>query len=155
MTDHDPLRLYDLDRDIFVFGSRCRQAHAMSVASVRPAGNRICEWCCGNPSVPTIAPNALVRARHGKLFVVMRSTPACMPTPDRRCLLMNLNPTEPWTFLLLTSIHVAIGGGGCLFRTAPVLTRAQVRRVPVPPIMRAVRLLVVAVVLFRLVKEFC
>src|SRR5260370_40781282 len=78
-----------------------------------------------------------------------------MPTPDRRCLLMNLNPTEPWTFLLLTSIHVAIGGGGCLFRTAPVLTRAQVRRVPVPPIMRAVRLLVAAVVLLRLLKKLC
>src|SRR5262245_47097467 len=50
-------------------------------------------------------------------------------------------------------LHVAIGGGGCLLRTAAVLTRAQVWRVPVPPVVLAVRLLVVVVVLRRLVEE--
>src|ERR1044071_5310678 len=51
--------------------------------------------------------------------------------------------------------HVAVGGGACLLRTAAVLTRAQVGRVPVPPVMLGMRLLVVAVMLFRLVEEFC
>ena len=50
-------------------------------------------------------------------------------------------------------LHVAVGGGGGLLRTAAVLTRAQVGRVPVPPVMLGVRLLVVAVVLLRLVEE--
>ena len=55
----------------------------------------------------------------------------------------------------LSLLHVAVGGGCRFLRTTPVLTRAQIGRVPIPPIMRAVRLLVVAVVLLRLVKEFC
>jgi len=46
-------------------------------------------------------------------------------------------------------LHVAVGGGGCLLRTAAVLTRAQVRRVPVPPVVLSVRLLVVVVVMPR------
>ena len=50
---------------------------------------------------------------------------------------------------------VAVGGGGGFLRVAPVLTRAQVGRLPIPPIMRAVRLLVVAVVLLRLTKKLC
>src|SRR5215207_698125 len=52
-------------------------------------------------------------------------------------------------------LHVAVGGGGGLLRTAAVLTRAQVGRVPVPPVVLGVRPLVVAVVLFRLVEELC
>lgn len=48
--------------------------------------------------------------------------------------------------------HVAVGGGGGLLWTAAVLTGAQVRRVPVPPLMCGVRRLVVAVVLRRLVE---
>src|SRR4029453_9385827 len=113
------------------------------------------EWCSENPSVPTIARNVPARETHEPHARVMRSARGRAPTPDRRCLLLNLNPTEPWIFLLLTSIHVAIGGGGRLFRTAAVLTRAQIGRVPVPPVMRAVRLLVVAVMLFRLAEELC
>src|SRR4029453_11203794 len=113
------------------------------------------EWCSENPSVPTIARNVPARETHERHARVMRSARARAPTPDRWCLLLNLSPTEPWTFLLLTSSHVAIGGGGCLFRTAAVLTRAQIGRVPVPPVMRAVRLLVVTVMLFRLAEELC
>src|SRR5215208_5678295 len=52
-------------------------------------------------------------------------------------------------------LHVAIGGGGCLLWIAAALTRAQIGRVPVPPVMLGVRLLEVAVVLFRLVEEPC
>src|SRR6478609_3949306 len=55
----------------------------------------------------------------------------------------------------LSSLHVAVGGGRRFLRTAPILTRAQVGRVPIPPIMRAVRLLVLAVVLLRFVKKLC
>src|ERR1700678_1892645 len=50
-------------------------------------------------------------------------------------------------------LHVAVGGGGCLPRTASVLTRAQVGRVPVPPVVLGVRLLVVTVVLRRLAEK--
>src|SRR5262245_24982426 len=50
-------------------------------------------------------------------------------------------------------LHVAVGGCGCLLRTAAVLTRAQVGRVPVPPVVLSVRLLVVVVVLRRLAEE--
>jgi hypothetical protein len=39
-------------------------------------------------------------------------------------------------------LHVVSGGGGRLVRTFAVLTRAQVGRVPVPPVMFRVRLLV-------------
>ncbi len=49
--------------------------------------------------------------------------------------------------------HVTIGGGGCLFRTAAVLTRVQVRHVPIPPMMLAVGLLVLAVVFLRLAQD--
>src|SRR6266550_4037220 len=55
----------------------------------------------------------------------------------------------------LSLLHVAGGGGSRFVWTAPVLTRAQVGRVPIPPIMRAVRLLVVAVVLLCLTKKLC
>src|ERR1700722_4603032 len=50
-------------------------------------------------------------------------------------------------------LHVAVGGGGGLPRTATVLTRAQVGRVPVPPVVLGVRLLVVVVVLRRLAEK--
>src|SRR4029453_3130713 len=52
-------------------------------------------------------------------------------------------------------LHVAVGGGCCLLRTAAVLTRAQVGRVPVPPVVLGVRLLVSVVVLRRLAEELC
>ena len=55
----------------------------------------------------------------------------------------------------LSLLHVAVGGGRRFLRTTPVLTRAQVGRVPIPPIMRAVRLLILAVVLLRFVKKLC
>src|SRR4029077_9896147 len=51
-------------------------------------------------------------------------------------------------------LHVAVGGGCCFVRTLAIETRAQVRRVPLPPIVFAMRLLVVAVMLLRFVKEF-
>src|SRR4029077_4161454 len=51
-------------------------------------------------------------------------------------------------------LHVAVGGGRSFLRSLAVQARAQVGRVPVPPIMFAVRLLVVAVMLLRFVKEF-
>ena len=50
--------------------------------------------------------------------------------------------------------HVAVGGGGSFLRTLAVQARAQVRRVPVPPIVFAVRLLELSVMLLCFVKEF-
>src|SRR5262249_18259967 len=52
-------------------------------------------------------------------------------------------------------LHVAVGSCGCLLRTAAVLTRAQVGRVPVPPVVRSVRLLIVVVVLRCFAEELC
>jgi hypothetical protein len=52
-------------------------------------------------------------------------------------------------------LHVAIGSGGGLLRTATVLTRVQVRRVPIPPVMFGVRLLVLTVVFLRIAEELC
>src|SRR5512132_1102086 len=52
-------------------------------------------------------------------------------------------------------LHVAIGGGCCLLWIAAALTRAQIGRVPVPPVMLGVRLLEAVVVLCRLVEEPC
>ena len=50
-------------------------------------------------------------------------------------------------------VHVAIGGGGCVHRTAAVLTRIQVGRIPVPPMVPGVRFLVFAMVLLCLVQQ--
>ena len=52
-------------------------------------------------------------------------------------------------------LHVASGGGGRLVRTYAILTRTQVRRIPIPPVMLGVRLLVLTVVILRFAKEFC
>ena len=53
-------------------------------------------------------------------------------------------------------LHVAIGGGGCLlWIAAAALTRAQIGRVPVPPVMLDVRLLEVAMVFCSLTEEIC
>ena len=43
-------------------------------------------------------------------------------------------------------VHVAIGGGGGFLGRAAVLTRAQIGRVPIPPIMLGVRYFVLMVV---------
>src|SRR5215831_15553538 len=51
-------------------------------------------------------------------------------------------------------LHVAVGGGGGLWPAA-VLTRAQVGRVPVPPVVLGVRPLEVVVALRRLAEEIC
>jgi hypothetical protein len=51
--------------------------------------------------------------------------------------------------------HVIVGGVGGLRRTAAVLTRIHVRRIPVPPVMFGVRLLVLVVVLRCLSEELC
>ena len=50
-------------------------------------------------------------------------------------------------------IHVTIRGGGCFLRAAAVLTRIQVGRIPVPPVMLGVRYLVMVVVQSRLMEE--
>ena len=52
-------------------------------------------------------------------------------------------------------LHVAIGSGDSFLRTAAVLTRVQIRRVPIPPVMRGVRFLVLTVVSLCLAKELC
>src|SRR5215213_1786009 len=51
-------------------------------------------------------------------------------------------------------LHVTVGGCRRLLRTASLLTRAQVGRVPVRPLVLGVRLLEAAVVLRRLAEEF-
>ncbi len=51
--------------------------------------------------------------------------------------------------------HIAVGGRGGFLRTAAVLTRVQIRRVPIPPVMRGVRLLVLTVVFLCLAEELC
>src|SRR4029077_7500127 len=50
-------------------------------------------------------------------------------------------------------LHVMIGSSSSFLRTFTVETRAQVRRVPLPPIMFFVRLLVVAVMLLRFAEQ--
>src|SRR5436190_2095279 len=50
-------------------------------------------------------------------------------------------------------VHVAISGCRRLFRTAATLTRVQIRRVPIPPVMLGVRYLVVMVMLSRFVEK--
>jgi hypothetical protein len=52
-------------------------------------------------------------------------------------------------------LHVSIGGGRGFLRTLAVLTRAQVRRVPIPPMMLAVRFLVGAMMLLSFPQNFC
>src|SRR3712207_7264184 len=49
--------------------------------------------------------------------------------------------------------HIAVGSCCCLLRTSAVLTRAQVGRVPVPPVVLGVGLLVVVVVLRCLAQD--
>src|SRR5438094_8030913 len=44
-------------------------------------------------------------------------------------------------------VHVAVSGGDCLRPTATILTRTQIWRVPVPPVIFGVRLFVVIVLL--------
>src|SRR3954467_464674 len=50
-------------------------------------------------------------------------------------------------------VHVAISGGCCFLRSAAILTRAEIGRVPIPPVMLGVRYLVVMVVLSRFVEK--
>src|SRR5262249_30046675 len=52
-------------------------------------------------------------------------------------------------------LHVTVAGGRRLLQTAAVLTRVQVGRVPVPPVVLGVRLLVAVVLLRRLAEELC
>ena len=56
---------------------------------------------------------------------------------------------------MMDLVHVTVSSGDCVRRTASVLTRAQVGRVPVPPVMFGVRLLVMVVVLRRFAEELC
>jgi hypothetical protein len=50
-------------------------------------------------------------------------------------------------------LHVAVGDGAGLVRATAVLTRTQVGRIPVLPVVLGVRLLIVVVVLRRLAEE--
>ena len=50
-------------------------------------------------------------------------------------------------------LHVAVCGGAGLLRTAAVLTRAQIGRVPVPPVVLGVRLLIEVMMLPCLAEE--
>jgi len=50
-------------------------------------------------------------------------------------------------------VHVTVGSGRCFRRIVAVPTRAQVRRVPIPPMMFGVRLLVMVVVLRRFMQK--
>ena len=52
-------------------------------------------------------------------------------------------------------VHVAVGSDGCFRRIVAVLTCAQVRRVPIPPMMFGVRLFISIVMLRRFPKKFC
>jgi hypothetical protein len=52
-------------------------------------------------------------------------------------------------------LHVTGGGGCCLLRTAAALSRAEVGRVPILPVVLGGRFLVAVVVLRRLAQEFC
>src|SRR6185295_4489758 len=49
--------------------------------------------------------------------------------------------------------HIAFGGRGGLLGRAPALASVHIRRVPIPPVMLGMRLLVLAVMLLRLVEE--
>ena len=51
-------------------------------------------------------------------------------------------------------VQVTVGGDDRVVRTAPILTRVQIGRVPIPPIVFGVRFLVIAVVLFGFVQKF-
>ena len=50
-------------------------------------------------------------------------------------------------------LHIAVGGCYCLLRTLAVLASAQVRRVPIPPVVLSMGLLIVVVVLRSLMEE--
>ena len=50
-------------------------------------------------------------------------------------------------------VHVTVGQDGRVLGTAPSLKRAQIGRVPIPPVVFGVRFLVVAVVLFRFLQK--
>src|SRR5215213_1860632 len=51
--------------------------------------------------------------------------------------------------------HVPVGGRVCLLRRAPLLPRAEVGGVPVPPVVRRGGLLEAVVVLGGLVQQLC
>src|SRR5215207_6805071 len=51
--------------------------------------------------------------------------------------------------------HVAPGGGGRLIRAASALPGVEVRRVPVPPVVRRRGLLIQVVMLRRFLQELC
>jgi hypothetical protein len=52
-------------------------------------------------------------------------------------------------------LHISVRSGGCLLRGTAILTRVQVRRVPIPPVMFGVRLLVLTMVFLRIAEELC
>jgi hypothetical protein len=58
-------------------------------------------------------------------------------------------------WILHDFIHVTICGSGGLLGAAAILPGGQVGRVPIPPVMFAVRLLVGVVVLRRFVEKLC
>ena len=52
-------------------------------------------------------------------------------------------------------VHVTVSGGDCVRRSAAILTRAQLRRIPIPPVMFRLRLLIVVVMLRRFAEQLC
>src|SRR5262245_8442766 len=75
------------------------------------------------------------------------------PPSDTRC--EHISRTVSSGRNMKDLLHVAVGSGGGLFRTAAVLTGAQVGSIPIPPVVFGVRLLVVSVVLLSLAEELC
>src|SRR5580692_266019 len=85
--------------------------------------------------------NCMARSTRG----LISDSPFCGRLRDRASTRKNMDDL----------VHVAIGGSGRVLRTAAVLARADVGRVPIRPVMGGVGLLVVAVVLSRLAKQLC
>jgi len=51
-------------------------------------------------------------------------------------------------------LHAAVGGSRCFLRTFAVQPRAQIRRIPIPPIVFSVRLLVLPMMLLCFAQQF-
>ena len=83
-----------------------------------------------SPTVFSGAKGSVILGRGGRSRDTQRS--AANASPERN---------------VMDFVHVAVGSSGCLRRVVAVLTRVEVGRVPIPPVMFGVRLLVVVMVL--------
>src|SRR5215475_9852597 len=75
------------------------------------------------------------------------------PTPERKDKSIFIELSGSSCRNVKRFVHVAVGGRGCLFRIFAALTRIEVRRVPIPPVMFAVGFLVRAVMFFCFAKQ--